>query len=116
MARQATVSAVVWTPWDRQLLRRTIPNTLQALQDLVGGHLEGIYPQELDIPGLAGYVNEEFLYTHPEWRQWPWAWDDYEFLRGPAVWTGVDGRGETVDCPCGPEIIGSVLRVARQHA
>jgi hypothetical protein len=95
------VRAILVNPQEQVIRKIEVEAGLKPLQALVGGHIEGIYPGNFvrELEGCHGYVNEEFLYTHPEWRAQPWRIGPYEYLCGPGVFLGSDGAGNEADCP-----------------
>jgi hypothetical protein len=95
--------AILVLPAYKMIVEAEIFTGLKSLQALVCGHIEGVYP-DITLPefeGCHGYVNEEFLYTHPQWKLDPWRLGPYEFLCGPGVFLGSTGAGEEADCPVG---------------
>lgn len=110
------IKVVIWNPQDgaNPIREEEIDSGLETLQALVHGNIEGIYPSN-SIPELDrvhGYVNEEFLYTHPEWRERPWKIGAYEFLCGPCVFMGSDNAGNDVDCPVSIDVIKHHIRIS----
>lgn len=95
--------AIIVDPQAQSIREEEVDGKLESLQKIVGGYIEGIYPA-ITLPefeGCHGYVNEEFLYTHPEWRNRPWRLGPYEYLCGPAVFMGSTDDGNEADCPIG---------------
>lgn len=101
------VRALLFKPDEASVTQINVDGGLEQLQGLVDGYIEGIYPA-VTIPEFEGchaYVNEEFIYTHPEWKDRPWQIGAYEYLCGPAVFLGSDGAGNEADCPVSVETL-----------
>lgn len=77
------MTAIIKRPW-QPAFRREIDNTLEALQDLVGGYIETV-----NLPGgIVMIVNEEgkILRLPMNFRF------NCDPIRGTAVFVGVDGE------------------------
>lgn len=103
--------AVVVTPATRTVEARDIPSGLRALQSIVGGYIEGVYPGNFDaeFARTHGYVNEEGLFNQ-DFALHPWAiLPGYPHLVGPAVFLDDNGRGDDRDCSMSVEQIYSKI-------
>lgn len=85
-----TIRVYVKQPDIALLCERTIPNTLEALQSLVGGHIEVIHM----FKGLAAIVNAEGLLLGLPFNMLMGG----IFIRGPIVFVGVN-REDFCDVP-----------------
>lgn len=83
-----------------------IENTLERLQELVGGHIESVWFAK----NVWMLVNEE-----GKLRDLPfnfYVWDD--LVVGPAIFAGQDGE-ELADCPVSAETIERILGNGGDH-
>lgn len=84
-----TITVVVAEPQKPAEVRQ-IANTLEALQEIVGGYIEEL-PRALEIAGCVVIANED---GHPLGLEPNRRWPDGSVLRGTIV---VVGRGEKAD-------------------
>lgn len=112
------VKALIWDPQCgvNPLREEEIDSNLETLQALVHGLIEAIYPGTTipELEGVHGYVNEEFVYKNPEWRERPWAMGPYEFLCGPAVFLGSGSAGTEAGCPVGRDVLAKHIRLSEE--
>lgn len=100
MAKAPDIQVIVIDPLRQTVEKRWIPNTLQAMQQLVGGSIQPICPQSLG--GEVLYCNEEGKWDCPDTfllRTW-----EHDPLHGTCFIVG-ESRGNNKSTSWSPEEI-----------
>ena len=93
MAKQPDIQVVVIDPFAKTVDKRWIPNTLDAMQQLVGGSIQAIYPEALG--GECLYCNEEGKWGIDPIHSFVLRTFEHDDIHGTAIILGTDYEGNS---------------------
>jgi hypothetical protein len=107
MAKQPDIQVIVIDPFAKTVDKRWIPNTLDAMQQLVGGSIESVYAAALG--GECLYCNENGKWDIDPIHSFTLRTWEHDQLHGTCIILGTYYEGDNASTGWSPEAVANFV-------